>query len=240
VGDKTHIRFIDAHAEGDGGYHNQPFLPQEAALVLGPGVRVQTGVVGQGGEPLGVEPGGGFIHLFPGQAVDDARLPFVAGEKGQELAPGIVLFHHRVVNVGPVKTGHKDLGVPQAQAADHFLPGGLVRRGGEGDAGHFRIALVQGGELQVFGTEIVAPLGDAVGLVNGKEGQPSLGLKPVQQIQAAVAEKAFRGHVEQVQVPVEKALFGFPHRFPILGGIEIGRLDPQLGQGIHLILHQGD
>jgi hypothetical protein len=53
VGDEADIRLVDAHAEGDGGAHDQAFLAQEAALVGGALRRRQAGVVGQRRVALG-------------------------------------------------------------------------------------------------------------------------------------------------------------------------------------------
>ncbi len=47
MGDEAYVRFVDAHAEGDGRDHDDAVLPQEAGLVLGSGARVEPGVVRQ-------------------------------------------------------------------------------------------------------------------------------------------------------------------------------------------------
>ena len=48
VGDETDVGFVDAHAKGDRGAHDQAFFAQEAALVGGALGGGQAGVVGQG------------------------------------------------------------------------------------------------------------------------------------------------------------------------------------------------
>ena len=43
--DEADIRFVDAHAKGDGGYDHVDILHQEAVLVLGPHLRIQARMV---------------------------------------------------------------------------------------------------------------------------------------------------------------------------------------------------
>ena len=45
---KPHVRFVDAHAEGNGGDHDNAVLAQEALLVFFPHRARKPGVVGQG------------------------------------------------------------------------------------------------------------------------------------------------------------------------------------------------
>ena len=48
VGHKTHIGFVDAHAKGHGGHHDDAFFAQEAVLVRLTHRAIEAGVVGQG------------------------------------------------------------------------------------------------------------------------------------------------------------------------------------------------
>ena len=70
--DKAHVRFVDAHAESDGGYDHVHFLHQEGILVAGAGFGVQTGMVRGGGNAVYAQQFGEFLHLFAREAVDDA------------------------------------------------------------------------------------------------------------------------------------------------------------------------
>ncbi|MNY80110.1 hypothetical protein D3C86_2210170 [compost metagenome] len=64
MGDEANVRLVDAHAEGDGGAHDDAFFAQEAALVGGAFRGGQAGMVGQGGIALGRQPFGGFLDLL--------------------------------------------------------------------------------------------------------------------------------------------------------------------------------
>ena len=81
-------------------------------------------------------------------------------------------------------------------AAD--APGRRRREGVQADAGK---ALPQRAELPVFGTEIVAPLADAVRLVDGDVGNAA---EPLHEGVAALAGQPLGGHVKQrVALPRE-------------------------------------
>ena len=157
-------------------------------------------------------------------------------QEAQQLATRLVLLHHAVADVGPVETGDELLGLHQAETFDDFLAGQAIGGGGEGDARDLRPALMQQVELDVIGPEVVPPLGDAVGLVDGEEGDAAL----VQQGQKALAQQALRGHVQQVELAGHQALFHRPRLPRVQGGVEKGRPQAELVQGVHLVLHQGD
>ena len=48
VNDKAHIRLIDAHAESNGGHHNNAVILQKTVLMAGAHLGGQTSVIGQG------------------------------------------------------------------------------------------------------------------------------------------------------------------------------------------------
>ncbi len=95
---------------------------------------------------------------------------------------------------------------------------------------------MQSGELQIFGPEIVAPLADAMGLVDGEQryfaafdlGQETVGHQP---LGGDIDDRQLAGP----HLPLDLHLVGIGYR-----GIETGRLDAQLGQRLHLVAHQGD
>jgi len=66
VRDEPDVWLVDAHAERDGGHHDQAVLTQEPGLVGGPGPCVQPGVIRQRREPLGGQEIRRLIHRSPG------------------------------------------------------------------------------------------------------------------------------------------------------------------------------
>src|SRR5690606_22201470 len=87
-------------------------------------LRRQSGLVGQGGEALGVEPLRGFLHLAARQAIDNPRVTGVfLPEKLQKLLARVLLLGDAVLNVGPVKAADKLAGLAQGEALDNLGPG---------------------------------------------------------------------------------------------------------------------
>ena len=236
VGHEAHVRLVDAHAEGDGGHHYQALLLEEPVLVLRAHVLVQARVVGQGVVALPPQPLGQVLDPAAGQDVDDAAVPLVLRDEPVELLPGVLLGRHRVADLRAIEAGGEDPVRGQVQPLHDVPPGGLVRGGGEGQAGHPREALLEDGELLVLGAEVVPPHGDAVGLVDGEQGDPDLG----EELQGGVHEQPLRRDVEEIEAPGAKgsqdvAALVRGHR-----GVERTGLHPQLDEGLHLVAHERD
>ena len=192
VRDKTYVGFVDAHAERDGRHHDQPFLVQEALLVRCTGFAGQSGVIRQCREALITEKLSDFIHFFARQAIHNARITAPLGEKCQQLLARLLFGHDAVKDVRAVKTRQKPLGVLQVQAGDDFFTGTLVGGGGQGDARHLGKHLGQLAQLQVFRAEVMAPLGHAMGFVDGEQRD----IKALQKRHHARLHQAFGRQVE--------------------------------------------
>ncbi|MCY1544099.1 hypothetical protein D9M68_799560 [compost metagenome] len=122
------------------------------------------------------------------------------------------------------------------QALDHLLAGSHVRGGGQGHARHIGEEFGQLAELQVFGTEIVAPLGYAVGFVDGEEADR----QALQEGQHARLHQALGGEVEQLDLAAAQALGDIPLGLGRQGGIQRHRRYAELVQGGDLVVHQRD
>jgi hypothetical protein len=147
VRDEAHVRLVDAHAEGDGGDHDDAFLVEEARLVRGAHAGVEARVVGQGVEALGLEPGGDLVDALARQAVHDAGVAAVLGadEAQQPLARAAVALADAIADVGAVEAAHEHARSVELQARDDLAARGLVGRGGERDARHLGKPFVQHG-----------------------------------------------------------------------------------------------
>ena len=236
VGDIADVRLVDAHAEGDGGDEGEIVFGEEGVLVLRADAGVHAGVIGQRADAFLVEPFGGLFDLAAGETVDDAALAFVAGEELAQLVPAVVAAGDRVGDVGAVEGGGEDAALFQLQALDDVGACQRICGGGERHAGHARKAFGDLGELAIFRAEVVAPLADAMRLVDGEEGDGRV----AQHLLEAGRHQAFGGDVEQLQLAgielvADVALFVSGQR-----GIEGGRLDALLAQGLDLVAHQGD
>jgi hypothetical protein len=118
---------------------------------------------------------------------------FPLGEEGDQLFDRLVLRGDPVRQVGAVETGDEDLGGAQPQVIDDIGAHPFGRGGGERHERDLRQQITQFGHLPVFRTEIVAPLGHAVGFVDGDAAdipRPEI-LLPV------VQHQTLRGDIEQ-------------------------------------------
>jgi hypothetical protein len=97
-------------------------------------------------------------------------------------------------------------------------------------------ALGQLGEGQIVGAEIVSPLRDTVRLVDGEEGDRSR----VEKTLGALARETLGGDVEHVELARDVRALDPGSLGGILRGVEEGRAHADSGQGIDLILHQGN
>ncbi len=124
----------------------------------------------------------------------------------------------------------------EAQLLHDLLARALVGGRGQRDARDAGEALGEDAQLAVLGAEVVAPLRDAVRLVDGEEGDVDLGEKR----QHALLHEALGRDVEEVeraglQLPLDGLLLGEGQR-----RVEEGRLDARGFERVDLILHERD
>src|SRR5690606_11265972 len=98
-----------------------------------------------------------------------------------------------IKKVGPVEGGLEDLGRCDSQVFDDIL---LYLGGGRGSKGYDGDSIPQSAydrfDVAVFRSEIVAPFGDAVGLVHGHKGEGDLS----EELDIVLLGQGFRGHVQ--------------------------------------------
>ncbi|MNP19914.1 hypothetical protein D3C76_1124670 [compost metagenome] len=236
MGDEAHVGFVDAHAEGDGGDHDQAFLVEEAPLVGRPGLGRQAGMVRQGREALLAEVGRYVVDLLARQAVDDTGVAAPLAEERQQLLARLLLGHDAVEDVRPVEARQETLGILQVQARDDFFAGTHVRGGGQGNTWHLREQLGQLSQLQVLGTEVVTPLRYTVGFVDREQGD----VQGTQEIQHARLHQTFRCQVEHLHFATANA----PGKLTLLlsaqGRVQRGGGHTQFIEGCYLVFHQRD
>ena len=74
MGDKTDVRLVDTHAKGNGRDDDNPVIGDKTPLVLLPLVGRHPGVIGQGRQPLAVQPPGHFIYPLARQTIDNTGI----------------------------------------------------------------------------------------------------------------------------------------------------------------------
>ena len=157
-------------------------------------------------------------------------------QEGQQLTARIGLRLHPIADVRPVESGDEYAAVFQAELLHDVLAGRTVGGRRQGEARHAGIALPQHAQLLVFRPEIVAPLRDAMGLVDGEQADPAA----IQNVEEPVGQKPFRRHVDEVEVPRLDAPLNGARLVIRNAGIQRRRRDSELAQRLDLVLHQRD
>jgi len=205
--------------------------------VLAAHVGIEPGMVGQGVDAQARQPDRGLVDLAPRLAVDDAgrALMPVLEEAAQLLARG-VLLDHPVADVRPVEARHEHTRVVQPEPVEDLLPGDRIGGGRQRNARDRREALVQHRQLDVFRSEVVAPLRHAVRLVDREQRD----LRTFEQREEAFGEQPFRRDIQQVEFARFERLLHLARRARIQRRVEEGRVDAGQLQRIDLVLHQRD
>ena len=93
MGDKPHVRLVNARPKAIVATTITPSSRKKALLMPVAHLRRQAGVVGQGVETLLLEPRGHALHALAGQAIDDAGIAGVlAAQELQQLLPRVSFF----------------------------------------------------------------------------------------------------------------------------------------------------
>ena len=104
MGNKSHIRFVDAHTESDGGDNDDAVFIDEAFLIFGAHRIVEPSVIWQCRPTESTEPRRCFLDLVSSHAIDDARRARMFGLKELlKLAARIVFGDDPVTDIGSVK-----------------------------------------------------------------------------------------------------------------------------------------
>ena len=234
------VGLVHAHAKGNGGAHHPRVAENKGVLVGLAHLGRQAGVVGQRGDARRFEPVGDLLAAFTRLAVHDALRQRVALQVGEDLLDDALLGADLVVEVGAFKAAAVLRGVAEGQLADDVLGDARRRGGGEGHDRHLAEPAVKAGtelaEHAVLGPKVVAPLADAVGLVDGEAGDVELG----QQGAAGGGHQPLGGEVQQAVLTRQGVLLAAVELFAVEGGIEEGRRDAVGLQQVYLVLHQGD
>ena len=164
---------------------------------------------------------------------------FVAQE-AQQLHARVVLLDDSIADVGTVEAGHEDARLAEAKAFDDLGARLRIGRGGERDARHIRKALVQHGQLDVLGAEVVAPLRHAMRLVDGEQRQSRPFLQAFQQVEKTPGHESFRRDVGDVDLAGQQGALDGRAFSRGLAGIQEGGGDAGFLQRRDLILHKGD
>ncbi len=194
-------------------------------------------MVGQRLAAAGAEPGRGLFDRPPRQAIDDAGVARVlVVEKAQQVVARAVLGDHAVEEVRPVEAGGEDRRRCEMQPLGDVAPSRPVGGGGQRDQRGIGKTLLEDAERLVVAAEIVAPLRDAMRLVDREQRD----LDAVQQVEAMRHHQPLRRDVEQVEPAVADRALDRSRLAGRQSGIERRGPHPGLPQRVDLVLHQRD
>ena len=246
VDDPAHIALVDTHSESDGGTHYLQIVLLEALLRLVALCLRQACVIGSGADAVLLQFLGQAFGILATQAVDDASL---GGTRHDEVAyEGLLVFGgvaslHAELQVRTVETGDEyalrgrlgSRGEFKSQLLDDILARDAVGRSRQCHHGRLRELLFQQPELSIFRAEVVSPLADAVGFIDGKQGNIHVLEQPVH-----LSQQLFRRDVQQFQFTLIALAANHGVRIEIVAAIQGFGCDTVGFKGFHLILHQTD
>ena len=126
---------------------------------------------------IGPQPFGGLLGLGPGPAIDDAGARAIAGglDEGPELGAFLLARRRADEDVRPVEAAAEDRAVSgKAQLGADILDRARIGGRGQCQPGDLGEAVRQHPEAAVFRPEMMAPLADAMRLVDGEEGDAAV------------------------------------------------------------------
>jgi hypothetical protein len=178
VDDEAEVGLVVAHPERAGGDDRLEVVAEQPLLDLDAGVGRAVPAVGLGGDPVAAQPLRHQVGVALGERVDDARareLRQVLDEPGEAvgLAGEVDDLEAQAGATQRAAVGAQRGGTADAQLLLHVGHHAVV--GGRGRAQHrhaLRQPLEHVGDPPVVGAEVVAPVGDAVRLVDDQQADP--------------------------------------------------------------------
>ena len=237
VDHEADIRSIDAHPERHRRHHQVDLFVQERILIAMAILVSHAGVI-RTRPPAGVlQPLGSRVHFLPRRAIDDAGLSAMPLEHVEDLRLERRSRQHAVHQVRPVERADQLGHVTKAKLRDDVAAHARGGRGRVGMQADGRPAIAQACELAVLRTEVVPPLADAMGFVDGDEtDRPRR--QHVEKTVAAVADQALGGDVEQSIPAVAHAARDLALLFGRQRAVVAGGRHAVADQSVDLILHQ--
>jgi hypothetical protein len=141
---------------------------------------------------------------------------------------------HMITNVGPVKTADEYLCVTELKFFEDIFPRNLICRRRECYSRGIRKVMGDLIDSQVFRPEIMAPLGNTMGFVNGKK--PRFNKR--KEVLKIRCEESFRRDVKNIQVTVRNPFLNRPGLSKRQSRVQTGSLDAILLKCLDLVFHQ--
>jgi len=232
------VWFVNAEAESDGADEHASFFAHPLFLIFAASGGVHLAVIADGGDAVFFEQIDDFTDTGYRWGIDDdvAVFHFFHGFHNAFVLHGSFALADEVAEVFAAEAGDGFEGVAEVELVDDVVADLAGGAGGEGRDGMIGEKSAELAELAVFGAEVVAPLGDAMGFVDGEEGERDL-LEP---LGGAVHEGALGGDVHEAVFASDGFLFEFAAVGFDDGAVEEDGGDAHLAELRDLVLHEGD
>ena len=166
---EAHVRFVDAHAERDGGANHPDFIAQKQLLIAGAVAGLHASVIRRGLHAIGGQPCGDALGRFAALAVNDPALVRARANERERLLVGAGLRRNAVAEVGPVEARDVTTRLAQLEQSDDVRANALGSRGRERHHRRIWNQVAQLRELPIFRAKVMTPFADAMRLVNGEQ-----------------------------------------------------------------------
>ena len=236
VKDEAHVRFVDAHAEGDGRADDAVVLPHEGVLIRGAHGMIEPRVIGHCAAPAAPQFVGQLFGAAARGAVDDPAFPAMGVEPLDELACRIRFRTHRQKEIGPVERTDEHLRRANEEFRSDFRAGRRIGRRCHGDCLQAAERIDGAAKPQILGPKVVPPLRNAMSLVN----RDAIDRGVPQVIAYVIAQQSLGRDIKQPEFPLANSLRNPAAVLDFRGRIEATRLDAELPQLGDLVAHERD
>ena len=239
VDDEAEVGFVVAHPEGSGRDERLDLVGLEFAFGFDAGLVVERSEVGLDLDALRREPGRHVLDVAHGEAVDDAgavELGERVGEPGEAF--GLAVEADRAERETLTAQRSAERGELGAELVGHVVDDAVVGRGGAAEDRHRRSgeAVDDAPDAAVVGPEVVAPVGDAVHLIDHDQPRPGTDDRHDLVAELRVGEPLGRDQ-QQVDLVGAQLSFEFGHGG---GRCAVDRLaaQPEPAGRVDLVAHQ--
>ena len=232
--DEADVGLVDAHTEGVGADHNAglPCLPGSLTGAAHP--RLEPGVIEGSADALRLQERCGFLTAAAAAHVHDAT-PLHPVADVQELAALVFRFADDIAEVRTLEAGLEEVALAEAQLVHNVLRN--LRGGGGGKGYHGGVnGFTETADLEIVRAEVIAPLRDAVGLVDHY-------IINVQDFQIAAEQtcaETLRGDIKELAASVGGIVQGVVHLMAVHSRMHGDGPDAAGLKILHLVFHKGD
>ena len=234
--DATHVAAVDAHAESYRRRHHIDFLGRKCILCSPPFFCLHAGMIESSAQPVGLQPLRHGFGVLAADAVDDRRFARMAPQHLQRLHLRIDTRNDAIRQVGTVERADEHRRVMQTQLLGDVRAHPRGCRCGIRVHAGLREAGLELGELAVFRPEVVTPVADAMGFIDGECAH----LQPLDELQEARSQQALRRNEYQAIAAGRDLRLGLTEGIERHTAIKGSRRIARFTEPIDLIFHQRD